>query len=335
MKPLARIALWGPLLVAAVLVGAYVWVHRPGTADGTELLQVPLSSDDAELSEVGQLTYLGGLDIPRMGENIGGLSGLRWDAESGRLLAITDDARWVWMSLEEQGDRLTGIAAVEVGNLLGVDGEPLQGKESGDSESLVRDEDGAWGVSFERDHRILLYQPEISSVPVKTFFEPEVEFGRLPENGGIEAFAVGNQSQLLCAERRHSEQRANCLVFDYEQDAFAPFSAVPPQELIELGAVPTDADALSDGTYLILFRSYSPVEGNSAAIVAYAPDGARREIASLRPPLNVDNFEGLAVREEGEGDAKRTFLYIVSDDNFSGNQRTLLMKFALDPDADS
>ena len=49
---------------------------------------------------------------------------------------------------------------------------------------------------------------------------------------------------------------------------------------------------------------------------------------TLLPPLSVDNFEGLAVREEGG----RTFLYIVSDDNFSGSQRTLLMKFEVLPE---
>ena len=53
------------------------------------------------------------------------------------------------------------------------------------------------------------------------------------------------------------------------------------------------------------------------------PDGASQDIATFRAPLSGDNFEGLAVRQEGE----KTFLYIVSDDNFSASQRTLLMKF--------
>ena len=67
------------------------------------------------------------------------------------------------------------------------------------------------------------------------------------------------------------------------------------------------------------------IDSNRAAIVAYAADGSRTELSAIEPPLTVDNFEGLAVREE----AGRTFLYIVSDDNFSGSQRTLLMKFEL------
>jgi hypothetical protein len=80
----------------------------------------------------------------------------------------------------------------------------------------------------------------------------------------------------------------------------------------------------SDGTLYVLFRSYSRADGSGAAIMALSPDGrSYREITTIRPPLTIDNFEGLAVREE-DG---RTLLYIVSDDNFSPGQRTLLLKF--------
>ncbi len=53
-------------------------------------------------------------------------------------------------------------------------------------------------------------------------------------------------------------------------------------------------------------------------------DGAA--IAVLRPPLTVDNLEGVAARR---GAAGETLLYLVSDDNFRTTQRTLLLLFAL------
>ncbi|MEM8724486.1 MAG: esterase-like activity of phytase family protein, partial [Pseudomonadota bacterium] len=68
-------------------------------------------------------------------------------------------------------------------------------------------------------------------------------------------------------------------------------------------------------------------DGAGAEIVLDEPGEGRRALITLRPPLTVDNFEGLAVREQ----AGRTFLYIVSDDNFSLNQRSLLMKFEVIP----
>lgn len=337
MSLIIRIALWGPLLAAALLVGGYIYAHDPFARDGTELLQVPLSEEDTSLEQIGDLKYLGGLDIPRMGQNIGGLSGLRWDAQSGRLLAITDDARWVWITPEEREEQLEGLTEVQSGALLGLDGEVLLGKEKGDSESLTsQPRKGGWIVGFERDHRAWYYS-DLSALPVPTDLDPQEFVGPLEENNGFEALAGNALVQIGCVERQAAPDRPNCgrslhgAARDASGDYSGPhgFSVAAPKVVSDLGGVPTDADALADGTVLILFRSYSPSQGNTAAIVAYTPDGTRREIATFLPPLTLDNFEGLAVREEGEGDDKRTFLYIVSDDNFSGSQRTLLMKFEL------
>ncbi|MCK0099775.1 esterase-like activity of phytase family protein [Qipengyuania sp. S6317L1] len=321
-----RIALWGPLFVAALLVGAYIYIHDPFARDGTDLLQVPLSEEDPALDRVGDLKYLGGLDIPRMEQNIGGLSGLRWDAENGRLIALTDDARRIKITPDEENEVLVGLGKVASGMLFDRDGEWLTGKEHGDSESLTRKADGSWLVSFERDHRIWAYPSHFPNRPVPNQIDPVAVLGALEDNAGVEAMATtGDGAMLLCAQRPVHGSLANCALDRTGDGQFVPFAALLPAAVAEKGAVPTDADALSDGTFLILFRSYSPAEGNTAAIVAYAPDGSRREIATFLPPLTVDNFEGLAVREEGD----RTFIYIVSDDNFSGSQATLLMKFEL------
>ena len=79
----------------------------------------------------------------------------------------------------------------------------------------------------------------------------------------------------------------------------------------------------ADDTCFVLFRSYVAGQGNRAAIVKLAPDVEPVTLAVLTPSLTLDNFEGLAVREQ----YGRTYLYIVSDNNFSDDQRTLLMKF--------
>lgn len=328
MSWLTNRRVWVVLVVMlAMMAAAYAYVHAP-LPDNDELNQVTLDPANPNRTEFGDLTYLGGIDIPRMGQNIGGLSGLLWDEESSRLISITDDARWVSLELDEQDDRLVGLSEVESGPLLGVDGKRLEGKAEGDSESLIRDENGTWGVAFERDHRILAYSPDLTSTPKRTLFDPEKEFGSLDENGGIEAFAVGFREQVICVERSATTAAPNCLYFNYDEDNFSAFPVEPSGELAERGGVPTGADARSDGSFVILFRSYSPTRGNAASIVSYSSAGVRREHASLVPPLTTDNFEGIAVREEEQ----RTFLYIVSDDNFSGRQRTLLMKFELRSD---
>jgi hypothetical protein len=52
----------------------------------------------------------------------------------------------------------------------------------------------------------------------------------------------------------------------------------------------------------------------------------KTELALLAPPLALDNFEAAAVTRLPNGDVR---LYIVSDDNFSPRQRTLLFAFDL------
>jgi hypothetical protein len=50
----------------------------------------------------------------------------------------------------------------------------------------------------------------------------------------------------------------------------------------------------------------------------------------LRGPLTVDNFEGLAAVPAKDGSIR---FYLISDDNFSSSQRTLLLAFDWKPPA--
>jgi hypothetical protein len=64
----------------------------------------------------------------------------------------------------------------------------------------------------------------------------------------------------------------------------------------------------------------------SAAPLAETPAQWRdAPVAELNPPVTLDNFEGLTVAPRDRGEAVR--LYIVSDDNFSSSQKTLLYAF--------
>ena len=52
---------------------------------------------------------------------------------------------------------------------------------------------------------------------------------------------------------------------------------------------------------------------------------AGEEVATIGPPLTRDNFEALAVTQEGG----RTVVWLASDDNLLPLQMSLLMKFRL------
>jgi hypothetical protein len=97
---------------------------------------------------------------------------------------------------------------------------------------------------------------------------------------------------------------------------------------------PTDAVALDATRILVLNRRFDLAgQGAALSLVDLAPafkDAAAAPLpaqllARWQAPVALDNMEGLAIRREGA----RVFAYIVSDDNFSSLQRTLLMKFEL------
>jgi hypothetical protein len=94
----------------------------------------------------------------------------------------------------------------------------------------------------------------------------------------------------------------------------------------------TDAALAPDGRMLLLNRQFSLLKGGFVAKLARAPvpDEAAtliegEEIADLSRPLS-DNMEALSVTREGG----RTILWMASDNNYNGVQRTLLLKFALE-----
>lgn len=98
----------------------------------------------------------------------------------------------------------------------------------------------------------------------------------------------------------------------------------------------TDAVQLPDGRLLILLRNVvwgiPPFEARLA--IAEIPGADAEQVLEPRIVLNLtqlappENYEGLAVRARGDGTID---LWIVSDDNLSVMQRTLLVKLRFDP----
>jgi len=99
------------------------------------------------------------------------------------------------------------------------------------------------------------------------------------------------------------------------------------------GWAPVGADRFGDDI-LVLERRAGLLTGFEARIRLISgpgdpPPDARldpKPLVELRRPFPVDNFEGIAVATDGPG---RATLYLISDDNFSALQRTLLVLAAL------
>ena len=282
-----------------------------------QTMPVALDEADPGAETLGELVYQGGVVIEPGESDIGGISGLEW--HDGKLHAVMDDGRWLVLTPDEPGGRLVDVIAAETGPLLDLRGKRLRKKEEADSEALALTAEGAWLVAFEHDHRIWRY-PALDGTPVETELAiADLAFGAR-DNNGLEALALSPEGLLACGEWTGTDT-PNCM---RERGAgLVSFEVSAPAPLDERGGVPTDADCASDGTCYILFRSWSRELGNAAAIVAIDARNEASTIATMLPPFTLDNFEGLAVRE----DAGRTYLYLASDNNFSSSQRTLVMKF--------
>ena len=99
----------------------------------------------------------------------------------------------------------------------------------------------------------------------------------------------------------------------------------------------TDIRVLDQGVW-VLKRSYDPatkitlsrLETCSLSSVLSGKPNCTLKLA-LSPPFPMDNYEGLAVMKDPQSGGALVFL--MSDDNFSADQSTLLLAFRLDAPA--
>ena len=98
---------------------------------------------------------------------------------------------------------------------------------------------------------------------------------------------------------------------------------------------PSDMAVLPSGDVVVLERAYNPNRGIVGARLRRVGKGQVKKgakirsqpIAEIKPPLTLDNFEGIDTFRGRNGE---TLVYLISDDNFlHEEQRTLLMMFAL------
>jgi hypothetical protein len=291
---------------------------------------VPLQAEDPERRRVGPLRFLGGLHLTSADPRFGGLSALLLSEDGARLTAVTDKGHWMTAQLiADSAGAPLGLAEAEIGELHGPGGRHLRGKRETDSESLARLADGELVVGFERDHRLWRYPAAPNPLAGRPAAIPvPAGLRSLRSNSGIEALAVLADGALLAiAEGR--EEAATSPAFLWRGGAWSEL-AYPRAP----GFRPTGATTLPGGDLLVVERSFNLFDGVAIRLqripaVAIVPGAVLRGeiLAVLRRPLTLDNMEGVAARR---GERGETLIYLISDDNFSLLQQTLLLVFALE-----
>lgn len=287
---------------------------------------VPLDPADRGRTRVGGLTYLGGWVLRSQDRRFGGISSMSF--QDGALVALSDGGILFRLTLARGT-----VALGDIRELPDGPGSRLS-KIDRDSESSAFDPaSGRTWVGFETSNAIWRYAPGFAAAEAHA--QPK-EMSKWPPNLGAEALARLRDGRfLIFAETGATRHDGANPALLYAGDPTAP-GAVPLRfgYRAPKGFAITDATELPDGRVLVLHRRVSLMNGIDAALTVFDPRAiapgaviSGREIARLTSPVTVDNMEALAVTQEGG----RIVVWIASDDNYSPIQRTLLLRFALDP----
>lgn len=283
----------------------------------------------------GTLDYLGGIELRSPEPAFGGFSGLRILGE--RLLAVSDAGAWLQARLVLADGRPVCLEAARMAPAMGPDGRPASSSRFYDLESLSVRDNVAF-VGAERVHQILRFDLSAGLGAVPTRLPRPDAFRRLPSNRGLEAVGLAPATSPLrgalvaVAERSGDKESETTVGFILDGPLRGEF-AVSRSGEHGGGYDVSDLDFLPNGDLVLLERSFSWLGGLGLRI-------RRIPAADIRPGAvlggevllklgwdhAIDNMEGLSV---GVDETGATVFTLISDDNFSSFQRTVLLRFRL------
>jgi hypothetical protein len=284
--------------------------------------------------DFGPLEFRGGLELTSRFKEFGGLSAIRVGADGARFIAVSDKGWWLRGRITYDGTRPSGIADAEMAPVLGPDGRSLASRGWYDTESIADDGDTLY-VGIERVNRIVKFDYGKDGLAARAQpIEVPPAVRTLPNNKGLEALVFVPRREpvlggtLIAISERGLDANDNNLAFLIGGPRPGTF-AVKRTADFDI----SDAALLPGGGLLLLERKFSWTSGLFIRLRKLA-------LADLRPGAVVDgpvlfegdlgyaidNMEGLSVHRGASGEIVLT---LISDDNFSALQRTLLLQFVL------
>lgn len=305
-----------------------------GLGNSIELRTLPIALMPAnpQSEQVGQLHYRGGLYLRSDDYRFGGFSGLAIN-NAGQLLAVSDEGYWLSAEVVTQDGRLSGLKNAKLAPLLDEFGLPAAERRGAPKAITPADPakpEGPLLISFERDHRAWLYPFAAGGLAgrPRSMDLPAPARARNPQC----LLGLDGQSVLVLSEDQR-DGRGNALGWLVDMTVGSKMDAYSIALEASGDFRPADLAALAGGDIFVLERSFALNKGSSMQIRrirrASVKPGAilRGEIlARLDVHYSIDNMEGLAVRRSANGE---TVLYVVSNDHFSGLQRSVLLSFAI------
>jgi hypothetical protein len=281
----------------------------------------------------GALTFRGGMELTSPHAEFGGISALRVAADGARFLAVTDKGRWLRGRIVYDGTRPAGIADAEMAPVLGADGKPMAARGWYDTESIAEDGSTVY-LGIERVNRIVRFDFARNGLLARGQPIPlPPGIAKLPHNRGLECLAFVPRGlplarTLIGISERGLDAEGNIKGFLIGGASPGEFSVKRIGDFDVSDRAHTPA-----GDLLLLERSFSRLKGVGMRIrrvpLAEVKPGATVDGPALIEAdmgFQIDNMEGLSVHRAADG---ALVLTLISDDNFSFIQRTLLLQFSL------
>jgi hypothetical protein len=331
------------LIAAVAAVMAVLMVRAPAEPvrdSGPIAIKVRAKTIDSFLPRdpgqvrFGPLEFRGGLELTSDYREFGGFSALKMAADGEHFVSLTDKGYWLTGRIDYDRARPVGITDAEMAPMLGSDGRPLDARGWYDTESLA-EQDGVFYVGIERVNRIVRFDFAKNGVRSRAAVVPTPPgIATLPNNKGLEALTFAPRGSklagtLIAFSERGLDAAGNLKAFLIGGPTPGEFS-VKRSDDFDI----SDCTVLPDGALLLLERRFSLLRGGIAMRLR------RLELADIKPgalvdgPVlffadmgyQIDNMEGIATHRTAAGEL---ILTLVSDDNFSLLQRTILLQFKL------
>ena len=318
----------GTLALADVL-------RYPAALTRIDITATPITSFDSRdptRTRFGDLEFRGGLELSSRHPAFGGISALHVEPDGNRLIAATDRGSWLRGRIVYRDGKPVGIADAEIAPILGVDGRPLAARGWFDVESLA-ERDGILYIGIERTEQIVRFDYRRDGLRARGQpLDVPVDLKTLTYNKSLECLAAPRQGALgggLIVVTEHSLDGAgNLRSFALGVDQVTRFGVKRSDDFDV-----SDCTVLSQDELLLLERRASPARGITIRIrripLADIKEGAvvdGRLMFEADLAYQIDNMEGIAVHRNSAGE---TIVTLVSDDNFSIIQRSLVLQFSV------
>lgn len=317
-------------LIAVALAPGPLTTMRPPLRNSSQIISaqaIALNAEQPSIRRVGELMVSEAWEIDSDHSGFGGYSALVL-LDDRRLLLASDTGMLAGFTLGHDG-RISRqfIAPPPAG--------PGKGnfKTARDLEALAYDRArGRLWAAYEHSNQIWRFSRGLTRSDGHV---APAAMRRWNANGGAEAMVRLTDGRfLVMSETSGARGGGGTAALLFPTDPVAAPEAAPIRFAYDAdgrGRV-TDAAQLPDGRILLLHRDLSLIDGfvSTLAVADVDEIGSggiwrSRTIATFRPPLVTENFEGLAVEDSAEG----AVIWMISDDNLSKWQRTLLLRMVM------